>query len=245
MIITSRHNLVVKLYASLKDKKGRISAGGYLVEGEKQVFEAVNSSKNILSVMGKSPLTSYYEGKVPVVYEVTDEICRFVADSVTPQGIFALVAFPVFKPQIGGNVVLLDGVSDPGNVGTIVRTCAALGVKAVYVLSGVDPYSPKCVRSTMSGLNSVDVFPVEEANLKDVFLNRHIIVADMVGENVFEKKVDKDFCLVIGNEAHGVSERIKSLADEVVSIPMKPTMESLNAGVSCSIILYEFLHNNI
>ena len=67
----------------------------------------------------------------------------------------------------------------------------------------------------------------------------------MNGENVFGKSVSGDFCLVIGNEAHGVSEKLKMRADEVVSIPMKIDMESLNAGVSCSIILYEFLHKSI
>ncbi|HBK02471.1 MAG TPA: hypothetical protein DDY77_05545 [Clostridiales bacterium] len=245
MIITSRHNPVVKLYASLKDKKGRISAGGYLIEGEKQVFEAVKSGKNVLSVMGKARLVSSYEGKVPAVYEVTDDICRFVADSVTPQGIFALVAFPQFKAKSSGNIVLLDGVSDPGNVGTIIRTCAAVGVKTVYILNGADPYSPKCVRSAMSGLNSVEVYPVEEGELEKVIENRRVIVADMGGENLFGKTISGDFCLVIGNEAHGVSEKLKERADEVVSIPMKSNMESLNAGVSCSIILYELLHKSI
>lgn len=245
MIITSRHNPLVKLYASLKDKKGRISAGGYLVEGEKQVFEAVKSGRNVLSVMGKSSLVLPYERKVPCLYEVTDDICRFVADSVTPQGIFALVAFPPFRRQNGGNIVLLDGVSDPGNVGTIIRTCAAVGVKTVYILNGADAYSPKCVRSAMSGLNSVNVYPIEEGEIENAIENRRVIVADMNGENVFGKSVGGDFCLVIGNEAHGVSEKLKSRADEVVSIPMKIDMESLNAGVSCSIILYEFLHKSI
>lgn len=244
MVITSRANSRVKFYSSLKDAKGRKAAGGYLIEGEKQVLEAVNAGVGVKSVMGVGELIAPYVERVEETIEISPEIADYVSDSVTPQGVFAFVAFPE-KRKIEGDVVLLDGVSDPGNVGTIIRTAAATGVKNVCVLNGADPFSPKCVRSAMSGLNSVYAARVTRAEAEELFLGREVIVADMDGKNLFGKRKTSDFCLVIGNEAHGVSSCLRSRADTVLSIPMSKNMESLNAGVSCSIILYELLRDFI
>lgn len=244
MVITSRKNESVKFFCSLKDAKGRKEAGGYLVEGEKQVFEAVSCGAGVKKIMGLPELVKRYDESRVEIIEITEEISSYVSDSVTPQGIFAFVAFPG-KKNIEGDVVLLDGVSDPGNVGTIIRTAAAVGVKNVCVLNGVDPYCPKCVRSSMGGLNSVYACRVTFEEALSLMKSRKSYVADMDGKSVFGKRKDKDFCLVIGNEAHGVSDELKSRCDEVLSLPMKDSMESLNAGVSCSIILYELLQDLI
>ena len=244
MVITSRKNESVKFFSSLKDAKFRKEAGGYLVEGEKQVFEAVSSGAGVKKIMGLPELVAKYSDSGIEVIEITEGISSFVSDSVTPQGIFAFVLFPE-KKKVEGDVVLLDGVSDPGNVGTIIRTAAAVGVKTVCVLNGADPFSPKCVRSSMGGLNSVYACRVDFEEAVSLFSGRKTYVADMDGKSVFGKRKKENFCLVIGNEAHGVSDEIKARCDEVLSLPMRSTMESLNAGVSCSIILYELLQDLI
>jgi TrmH family RNA methyltransferase len=137
-----------------------------------------------------------------------------------------------------GSCLFLDGVSDPGNLGTIIRTMACAGIKDLYLLDqGADAFSPKAVRSSMSGIYNVNIRVGTREEILNA-INLPIIVADMGGENLFSTKIEGDFCLVIGNEAHGVSEMVRQKADKVVSIPMQKGMESLNAGVSAGILIY-------
>jgi TrmH family RNA methyltransferase len=134
--------------------------------------------------------------------------------------------------------ILLDGVADPVNVGAILRTAVAAGYKQVYMTSDcADPYSPKAVRCSMSGVFRAQIMRGELDELLKV-INVPIVVADMNGENVFEKQIKDKFCLVIGNEGRGVSVTLKERADITVSIPMENGMESLNAGVSAGILMY-------
>jgi TrmH family RNA methyltransferase len=124
-------------------------------------------------------------------------------------------------------------------MGTIIRTCAAVGVKDVYLIDTCDPYSPKTVRASMSGIFFVNLYFITREEVKTIMGEVPIIVADMNGESVFSFNPPEKYCLVIGNEANGVSETIKEMATHTVKIPMRETSESLNAGVSLAIALYE------
>ena len=243
-MIVSRQNSLVKHYRALADKKERRLFSTYLVEGEKSVRAARDMAVGIVSIIATPELASEYKGAGFRVEEAEKSIVDYCADCVTPQGIIAEVKMPEKKEFLTGNAVLLDGVSDPGNVGTIIRTCAAVGVENVIAVNSADPFSPKCVRATMSGIFSVNVFDVDFERAMELTRGKKMLVADMGGESVFGKSFD-DFCLIIGNEAHGVSLRARAEADEVLSLPMKACMESLNAGVSCSVILYELMKNRI
>lgn len=177
-----------------------------------------------------------------VVLEVTESVLSACSDEKTPQGVVASVSYDTPRPEKPSGVCLvLDGVKDPGNVGSLVRTCAALGIKSVYALDCADVYSPKCVRASMCGIYSVNVFPVSVPEREEIFSGARIITADMGGENVFSADISGDFCLVIGSEAHGVSAFFRERAERSVSIPMRGEMESLNAAIAGSIILYELL----
>ncbi len=241
-MIISRQNNNVKFIKSLQTKKGRIKEGCYLVEGEKMVKEAFLTNRRVKMVLGEPEMVKNYLSCVETI-EATREILEYCSDTMTPQGICAAVEFNNNKPTYEGNVVLLDGISDPGNMGTIIRTCAAVGIKNLILINCCDPYSTKCVRSSMSGIFHVDIEELDYETALSKISGKDIIVADMSGENVFNFS-SNNFCLVVGNEAHGVSEFMKNKANVTVSIPMKNTMESLNAGVSCSIILYELSKNN-
>lgn len=242
MVITSKDNEKVKYIRSLKEKKYRKAEQRYLVEGFKMVKEAFSSGAEVETLIvaesALNKLSADFFGKTEVM-TVTDGVFKKISDSLTPQGVAAVIKIGRKTDAIGEVSVMLDGVSDPGNMGTIIRTLAALGVKRLYLINCCDPYSPKAVRSSMSGIYFVDIIETDLASaLKDLG-DTPILAADMSGENVFEFDPPKRYCLVIGNEANGITSEVMSKADKVLSIPMLNHSESLNAGVSLAVMLYE------
>lgn len=240
MIITSKSNPKIKEIASLKEKKFRKKSGLFVVEGYKMVSEALASKKSVMLLVGTTEgLTRFACEEIDKI-EVSEEVLSYISDAVTPQGVLAVLKEEYAEPKKPIiPCVLLDGVSDPGNLGTIIRTCAAVGVKDIYLVDCCDVYSPKTVRSSMSGIFFVNLIILKREEVKTVMQNTPIIVADMGGENVFTFNPPSVYCLVIGNEANGVSSEIENLATHTVKIPMAKTSESLNAGVSLAVTLYE------
>ena len=252
MVISSRNNEKVKRIASLKEKKFRKAENAFLVEGFKMVKEAFSYGMQILSIIGtESGLNKLLAdlnkkiSEIPCeVICVSESVFERVSDSVTPQGVAAVIAVKK-KETEGKKSVLLDGVSDPGNMGTIIRTLAAVGIDELYLVNCCDPYSPKAVRASMSGIYFVNI---EETTYSEVFAKLNgakLLVADMGGKNVFEYAPPERYCLVIGSEANGVSEEIRAMADDALGIPMEAHSESLNAAVSLSVILYELTYGKI
>ncbi len=237
-MITSKQNQTVKLIRSLSDKKFRDQTGLYMVESVKLVKDALSLGANVKLVLGTEKGVSAL-GQIDVVTEtVSEDIYKYVSEQVSPQGVLALIHKPTTNVAIGGKSLLLDDVADPANVGAIIRTAAACGFKTIYMTEGsADPYSPKAVRSAMGGIFRVNVVRDSIEKLLDCIKNP-ITVADMYGKNVFESKIEGDFCLVIGNEGKGVSDLVKNKAKYTVSIPMQNGMESLNAAVSAGILMY-------
>ncbi len=189
-------------------------------------------------------LSERYEGEVNFPKEktvrVSEDVFRFLSDEKTPQGILCRVHIP--KGELtppSGKCVLLDGVADPGNVGAILRTANAAGYEKVYLTEDcADPYSPKSVRASMSGVFFTEVCRGGREEILALLKGAPIIVADMGGENAFTFHAPKSYVLVIGNEANGVSAAVESAATHTVKIPMRETQESLNAAVSAGILMY-------
>lgn len=237
-MITSKQNALIKEIRSLSDKKNRDILGQYIVEGIKPVLEAI-----ALGVKARAILcTEKAESVIPFGEEkvvVSDEVFKSISEEKTPQGVLGVF----YKPnnlveKANGSVILLDGVSDPANVGAIIRTAAASGYKTVYLTEdSADAYSQKAVRASMSCIFRVNVIRSDIDTLLSI-IDKKIVVADMNGKNVFESKIKDEFCLVIGNEGRGVSDKLKALADITVSIPMQNGVESLNAAVSAGILMY-------
>lgn len=243
MVITSRQNPLVKEIISLKEKKGRHERGLYIVEGIKQVREALAAGAAVDKLIVSENFSGAEEFSGVETVGVSSGVFEKLSEEVTPQGVLALLRIPDCEPSPPqGNCLLLDGVSDPGNLGAIIRTANAAGYGDIYLRNCADPFSPKSVRAAMSGIFFVrlhcgDVLPA----LGGIPL----ICADMGGENVFEFRPPEKFCLVIGNEANGVSGEVRALCEYTVKIPMRPTCESLNAGVSAGILMYELLAKKI
>ncbi len=240
MIITSKSNPKIKEIASLKDKKFRKKSGLFIVEGYKMVSEALSANKSVKLLVGTSEGLARFSCYEIEKIEVSEEVFSHVSDAVTPQGVLAVLKEEFGEPKTPTKpCVLLDGISDPGNMGTIIRTCVAVGIKDVYLVDCCDVYSPKAVRSSMSGIFFVNLSILKREDVALVMENTPIIVADMNGENVFAFNPPDKYCLVIGNEANGVSQEIRNLAKHTIKIPMASHSESLNAGVSLAISIYE------
>ena len=149
---------------------------------------------------------------------------------------------PSLELEIEQPILVLDRISDPGNLGTIIRTAAATGFRDIVLLECADPYNPKTVRSSSGGIFYTDFYPLEFDEFCEVCqkYKTKIYIADMNGENVFKfDNKTENYALVIGSEGSGVSDRVRKIADQVLSLPMKSQMESLNAGVSASVIMYQ------
>lgn len=243
MILTSKNNPLIKETVALKEKKARKETGLFLVEGKKMARECLVSGFEIervfLSQSAQAELVNWQDFQDKTVV-VSDDIFRLLSDEKTPQGVLCRVKIPqnsLQKPS--GCCLLLDGVADPANIGAIIRTANAAGFKEIYCVEGcADPYAPKSVRASMSGVFFTTLYFGKREEILGVLADVPLLVADMHGENVFSFTPPKQFALAIGNEANGISELVKNAAKHIVKIPMHETQESLNAAVSAGILMY-------
>lgn len=249
MILTSKNNPLIKETAALKEKKGRREQGLFLVEGVKMARECLQSgyeTERIFLSECYDGDRAWLDGIEDKIVRVSDEVLKFLSDEKTPQGVVCRVKIPRSPLQAPTkSCLILDGVSDPANVGAIIRTANAAGYREIYLTREcADPYAPKSVRASMSGVFFVKLYTGERAEILSAMQETPLVVADMSGENAFTFTPPERFALVIGNEANGVSEAMRQAAEKSVKIPMESTQESLNAAVSAGILMY-LLKKNI
>lgn len=243
MILTSKNNPLIKATASLKEKKGRKELGSFLVEGVKMATECIRSGFAVEYVFVEENHTFMPQevgfAQEQIVY-VSKDVMRYLSDEKTPQGVVCRVKLPqkaLQKPT--GSCLLLDGVADPGNVGAIIRSANAAGYNEIYLVEGcADPYAPKSVRASMSGIFFTKLYFGSREEILSTLSDAPIVVADMDGENAFTFFPPEVFALAIGNEANGISALVQNAAAHTVKIPMQATQESLNAAVSAGILMY-------
>jgi RNA methyltransferase, TrmH family len=253
-MITKRH---LKELRDLGKKKPREEQGQFLVEGLRMAEEAADSDFEIVEVLcteafagtvsGKNVLGKFRQ-KNTVFSVITERDMESISDTVTAQGIVAVVAArsydleSMLQPGKRSLLVGLDAVSDPGNLGSMIRTCDWFGVNGLIIgQDSVELYNPKVLRSTMGGLFHLPI--VEEVNLLSI-LGRlkssgyTVYVADASGETYAEdvRYAERAF-LVMGNEARGASAALKHAADQRVAIRRYGLAESLNVGVACAVLL--------
>lgn len=243
-MITSRQNALVKRIRALKDKKHRDTFGEYVVEGAKSVREAIERGAETAAVAATVKGAALVSDLIREIEILSDEVFNSVSEEVSPQGVLAIVKKPHTELfEIKEKCVLLDGVSDPANVGAIIRSAAAFGFNTVLIADGADAYSNKAVRASMGGIFRIKILSGTRSEMLEK-VRVPLVVADMRGESIERAHVFGEYCLVIGNEAHGVSKEIKSRTNLTVSIPMQNGMESLNAAVSAGILMYALTLNN-
>ena len=174
---------------------------------------------------------------------VGENVIEHLSDTKKPQGVIAIVDYSqkeLSKPT--GNFIVLENLQDPGNLGTIIRSAKGTNFKDIYLINCVNYCNQKVIRSAMGNIFDVNLYSLSSTKDFIEFSKQNklsLLVADMSGKNLFE--IDRplsNYGVIIGNEGNGVSEDLKAIANKVISIPMKNGLESLNAGVSCSIIIY-------
>lgn len=242
--ITSLKNPKVTAWKALKDRKGRRESGCFLVEGRKMVEEALASAFDVETVLVQEGM-ELPDGLSMPVYELPAHVLAAVCDTKTPQGIAAVVRMKE-QSALGKHIVVLDGVQDPGNVGTIIRTADAAGLDGVLLSNQcADVFSPKVLRATMGSifrmnLRTTDDLPGELTKLREKGYS--ILSSQLDGTPFYEReKVAEQFALVIGNEGNGVSEQVQQTATHRVRLPMRGGAESLNAAIAAAIMMYELM----
>lgn len=243
MIISSKQNSLIKDIAKLlSDKKYRVAAGQYVVEGIKPVRECIAAGCAVEKIL----CTESYTEEFPDAQLVSEGVFNALSTEKAPQGVMAVVKLPKFETIAPtGSCLLLDRLQDPGNLGTIIRTANAAGYNEIYLVNCTDPYSPKAVRASMSGIFFVKLYFGSENEIFKALHGVPLICADMDGENIFDFAPPEKFCLCIGNEGSGLSESVMRAADYKVRIPMKETCESLNAAVSAGIAMYQLKYKEV
>ena len=242
--ITSLKNPKVAAWKALKDRKGRRESGCFLVEGRKMVEEALSSAFDVETVLVQEGM-ELPDGLTMPVYELPAHVLAAVCDTKTPQGIAAVVRMKE-QSALGKHIVVLDGVQDPGNVGTIIRTADAAGLDGVLLSNQcADVFSPKVLRATMGSifrmnLRTTDDLPGELTKLREKGYS--ILSSQLDGTPFYEReKVAEQFALIIGNEGNGVSEQVQQTATHRVRLPMRGGAESLNAAIAAAIMMYELM----
>ena len=242
--ITSLKNPKVTAWKALKDRKGRRESGCFLVEGRKMVEEALASAFDVETVLVQEGM-ELPDGLTMPVYELPAHVLAAVCDTKTPQGIAAVVRMKE-QSALGKHIVVLDGVQDPGNVGTIIRTADAAGMDGVLLSNQcADVFSPKVLRATMGSifrmnLRTTDDLPGELTKLREKGYS--ILSSQLDGTPFYEReKVAERFALIVGNEGNGVSEQVQQTATHRVRLPMRGGAESLNAAIAAAIMMYELM----
>lgn len=249
--IESAHNDRVRQWAQLKTRRGRHKAGCFLVEGERLVADLLASDLRLEALLWNAAsdeppeelwLHPKAEGRR---FELSPQAFAAVADTETPQGLIAVAALPHPAPQYADRVLVLDAVQDPGNVGTLVRSAEAFGFREIVFGTGTaDPYAPKVVRASMGGLFRANVIVGDEVPYLTAWRHHHpagfvVATAAEAPERCHEAPLAGELAIVIGNEARGVGEAVRALAQRCVSIPMAGGAESLNAAMAGTVLLYE------
>ena len=248
--LVSRSNPRIKLAASLDRSSQCRKKGRFLVEGPRFIEDMLSAALPLDFAILSEKATGLCEETAYKALEKGIDVLRVppgvfadVSSTEHSQGIAAVSPVPRFTPSVvfsGGTVLALDGVGDPGNAGTAIRSAAAFGCSGVLFLEGsVYPWNPKVTRAS-AGLNS-RVPIIEEkslAVLKASFPGYTFLEASGDGGDIAALEAPPSVCIVIGSEADGVRMETRLLTDGAVSIPMVPGVDSLNAGVSASILLY-------
>jgi TrmH family RNA methyltransferase len=257
--ITSLSNQKIKELLDIKRRKDRAKNSPFLIEGPHLIETALNSGSQINDVLFSASFSSKENGQeflkriskiTKNIFEVSEHIIARIADTETPQGIIAVSAcgslsLEDLRPGTPALIVVIDGVQDPGNLGSIIRTSDAAAADAVILLPGTcDAFMQKTVRSTAGSIFNIPVIDSDlQALLQWLRLNKIKLAVTSLDtdKTIFEERLEGPLALVFGNEAHGVCKEIISAADLLLKIPIYGHAESLNVASAAAVCLYEAL----
>lgn len=243
MIITSTHNAKIKMLRVLKTKKGRTEHGLFCIEGV-NILKDLNSEMGIEELFIKESAydrLSFLKEKLGCDMQiVNDKIFDSVCDTKTPNGAIATAKLPEKKIVEGNTIILLCGISDSGNMGTILRTAAARGISSALLYGDcVDVYSPKVIRAGMGAVFHVNATSISDNELEQLISQDYTLIGlDSNGKSIYDYTRPNKIILAVGSEAHGLPHIIRDKCKDILSLPMEGNIESLNAAISISVALY-------
>ena len=240
MLLTSVNNPKVKEWQKLKLKKYRSSTKSFLIEDDHLINEALKSNL-VKEIITLNPDEKYL---VPTFY-VNDKIMHLLSNQESGAQKLAVVNFLPSR-EIKGNILILDNLQDPGNLGTIIRSAVAFNFDTIFLSTDtVDLYNPKTIRSSEGMIFHLNILKGDIIEFLNKLDKSYTIVTTNVvkGENIHNLSTISKWALIIGNEGHGVSKEVQDVSQKFVKIPMNSNCESLNAAISASILMYEI--NNL
>jgi RNA methyltransferase, TrmH family len=238
MLITSLDNNKVKDWKKLSDRKYREKTKTFLIEGMHLILEAYKKGYIKELILEQDEVLPI---DVDTTY-VTNDIINKISSLETPVNMLAVCNMDE-KEVIGDKILLIDGIQDPGNLGTIIRSAVAFNIDTIVLGDNtVDCYNPKVIRASQGMIfhiniinkNLIDIIPIIKDNNIKVYGTKVTY-----GNDIKEIDIKDKYALVMGNEGNGVSEEVLELCDEYLYIDMNPVCESLNVAIATSIILYE------
>lgn len=257
MRITSPSNPRIRELIHLRNKPEKGQHVLFLIEGIHLLEAALSAGSAIREVYftadfslkkAEHKILRILSKKGAAMYEVSESVLRKLADTETPQGVVSLVAHtPLMLNDLRLKkdplLAVIDGIQDPGNLGTIIRTSDAAGADAVVLLPGTcNAFMPKVIRSTAGSIFHIPVLHTDAPGLKKWLRKKGIRLAATsagTGESVFDAELSGPIALLFGNEARGVGEDMRKSADILVRIPVYGRAESLNVAAAAAICLYE------
>lgn len=251
-MITSTQNAKIKWVHQLQThNQARRAEHVFVVEGIRLIEEALQAgwtARLVLHTAGLNPrgqkLLAEYTLRGAPVEEAAPHVMQAACDTQTPQGILAVLEMKTLPPVSGFDfAVVLDGIRDPGNLGTILRTAAAAGAGAVWIPEGsVDVFAPKVLRSAMGAHFHI---PVQTCTWAEIATwtqqqHMHLYLAEAGGTTPYTRAdLRHPVALIVGGEASGGGDQARQLAHDTISIPMPGGMESLNAATAAAVLIYE------
>jgi TrmH family RNA methyltransferase len=250
VVITSRQHPLIKLARSLHNSKGRRENGLFLIEGKNAVTAALNTDfpiREVLAGEDEGELSEIAADKGIEVRRATSEIMAYASEVQSALPAIAFGEIPAGSSAILPNFTLiLDGISDPGNVGTLWRAADAAGAGGVLGLGGADPYSPKVVRSAAGSTFHLPPLTLENADpasLITLLQEQEIAIVSAEahgGQNCYDFEWPERAALVLGHETRGVSPELDAAANHRITIPIFGRAESLNAAMAGTILLFSW-----
>lgn len=255
--ITGKNNDLVKnVKKLLSSSKERKAQGLFVLEGARLVFDVLNSLYEIKYLIISDSAYDKYKNELPVLekraersFIITDDLAARLGDTQSSQGVFAVCKMrsasnDMLNPK--GRHIALDNVQDPSNLGATVRSAEALGIDTVIIGGGCDMYNPKALRASMGSMLRINIIhSASAADFLKPYSEKGMMIYGTSPSKDATPITDVDFSngavCVIGNEANGISNEVKELCNDLITIKMLGNAESLNASVAAAITMWEML----
>lgn len=252
--IISRSNNAIKNAAKLlKSSRERKKQGLFIIEGAKLLDEVIKNNIKISQVffterfkLKNQNIVNELNKECTQLYEIDKSLIKYISENTTPQEVICICKTPSKNNiELEGKILILENIQNPGNMGAIIRSAKAFGIKTIVLSSDCcDVYSPKVLRAAMGGVFDLNI--VLSDDIGDLLIrlkaNGYKTYASVVDKGAFiinKINFTSKSAVVIGNEGNGITDKIKNLCDIKFTLPINKSSESLNAAIAASIIMWE------